>query len=425
MSKLDNNSVISLQDSQGSTIISLHEFQSSLDNTKELNVNIQEKIASIISPILSSAPSIAKNVQSLRSYEAVFSSEMRKLLKSGAAVIHSDKHGELLPQIIDIKSGKIVKKVRLKSGITPANIALLSWQIASMLTAQQHLAEINQKLAVISKDIKDIKSFLEDELFSQIESRILFAKSLMAAASQSPDFFQEFTNFHASNLSTSIVNTDELIRRIHRLLDRELQAFSTESFVGEEKFLTTDEGIKTAAKKYRAQVSRIVSLINLYLQLIQTQHILCMIYSLFSENSVYGNTWRDNLTSHQESLKDQMAKFKIYAESQGKNIDFDYTWWRKGILGTGMLALSPLILANEAAAKLGYSESLFKPDLKSEEIRNTTSKEASDILKMLGDKIDLTLSQMHNQVKSLNAEYRVIVTAEGDKIKNIKLLESA
>ena len=184
---------ISVQSENGVTIFSMQEIKTYPVNAIEISDDIEQKITSMISPILSSAPNIAKNIHSIQSYEAVFSPQMKKLLQKGVATIHKDKQGELLPQIIhtgtDGKKGQIIKKARLKSGATPANLALLGWQIASMITAQKHLMDINNKLESISKEIRNIQEFLEQELFSQIESRILATKNLMICISKNNDFF--------------------------------------------------------------------------------------------------------------------------------------------------------------------------------------------------------------------------------------------
>lgn len=234
-------------------IFSMEQTKLSFIYGKTVDNDTQNKISSIISPIISQMPNIAKSVQGLQSYEAIFSPQMKELLKNGTAVIHMDKQGELLPQIIhtgtDDKKGQIIKKVRLKSGMTPANIALIGWQIASIITAQKHLSDINEKLAVISKDVKDIKGFLEDEFFSQIEARIRATTNLMTAISKNPDFFQEFKDFHAQNMNANMEKTYELIRRLDKMIDNKIAEFSKEVF--KEK-----GSINETVKKVRQQSSR-------------------------------------------------------------------------------------------------------------------------------------------------------------------------
>lgn len=305
MSEYSKNE-ISVQNENGTTIFSMQEIRTYPVNAIEISDDIEQKITSMISPILSNAPNIAKNIHSIRSYEAVFSPQMKEFLKKGVATIHKDKQGELLPQIIhtgmDGKKGQIIKKVRLKSGITSANLALLGWQIASMITAQKHLMDINNKLESISKEVRNIQEFLEQELFSQIESRICATKNLMICISKNNDFFQEFKDFHAGQMSSNLEKTDELIRRIDKILDSKLTAFSKEVF--------KEESIKKTVIKFNDKIQEIRALINTYLQLIQTQHILCMIYAFYAENNTYAETWKMGLNEHQNNLKNKVKKFE-------------------------------------------------------------------------------------------------------------------
>lgn len=425
---------IQLKTDNDVVIFSMEQTKLSSIYGKTVDNDTQNKISSIISPIISQMPNIAKSVQGLQSYEAVFSPQMKELLKNGTAVIHMDKQGELLPQIIhtgtDDKQGQIIKKVRLKSGMSPANIALIGWQIASMITAQKHLSDINEKLAVVSKDVKDIKGFLEAEFFLQIEARIDATTILMTAISENPNFFQEFEKFHAPNMPTNMEKTDELIRRLDEMIGNKLTEFSQEVF--------KEKGdIDKTVKKYQNKVQEITALINLSLQLIQVQHILCMIYAFYAENTTYANTRRERLNKYQDILKEKIKEFENISQEKVKKLDFSMN-----ALQIYVSINTPTILfhsksreqvnnmfsiINKSISSLTKSK---KPDKKFLESKSDVDKakilqkeQNSKIFKSLQEDINNTYNQMNQQYNSINSEYRVIIDLNNGEIENIRLLE--
>lgn len=410
---------ISVQSENGVTIFSMQEIKTYPVNAIEISDDIEQKITSMISPILSSAPNIAKNIHSIQSYEAVFSPQMKKLLQKGVATIHKDKQGELLPQIIhtgtDGKKGQIIKKARLKSGATPANLALLGWQIASMITAQKHLMDINNKLESISKEIRNIQEFLEQELFSQIESRILATKNLMICISKNNDFFQEFKDFHASQMGSNLEKTDELIRRIDKILDSKLTAFSKEVF--------KEESMEKTLIKFQKKIQEIIAIINAYLQLIQTQHILCMIYAFYAENNTYAETWKMSLHEHQYNLKNKVKNFEKLVIEKNESIDYYMPFWEKCLATVGVVTLGiPVVLGNEILAKFDMTDSIFDGETTENKARRIQKQENSKIFNNLKHTINLFFNNMEQQTNSINMEHKVIIDVTNGEIKNVKLL---
>lgn len=414
-------------------IFSMEQTKLSSIYGKTVDNDTQNKISSIISPIISQMPNIAKNVQGLQSYEAVFSPQMKELLKSGTAVIHMDNQGELLPQIIhtgtDGKKGQIIKKVRLKSGMTPANIALIGWQIASTITAQKHLSDINEKLTVISKDIKDIKGFLEDEFFSQIEARIRATINLMTAISKNPNFIQEqeFKELHAQNLGANMENTDKLIARLDKMIGNKITEFSQEVF--------KEKGdIDKTVKKYQNKVQEIADLINLSLQLIQVQHILCMIYAFYAENTNYAETWRKSLNEHQNILKEKIKEFEKIAKEKVDKLDYKIPLWKFTPIGAiaDIIDDVPITIArinktinipkdiNRSDHKFGSS---IKNTLHTHKVKKSQKSKISSQFNDLNLSVNQLFNDMQKQFNSLNSEHRVIIDLNNGEIENIRLLE--
>lgn len=424
---------IQLKTDNDVVIFSMEQTKLSSIYGKTVDNDTHNKISSIVSPILSQLPNITKGVQGLQSYEAVFSPRMKELLKNGTAVIHMDKQGELLPQIIhtgtDGKKGQIIKKVRLKSGMTPANIALLGWQIASMITAQKHLSDINEKLTVISKDIKDIKGFLEDEFFSQIEARIRATINLMTAISKNPNFFQEkeFKEIHAKNLDANMEKTYELIRSLNKMIGNRLTAFSQEIF--------KEKGdIDKTVKKYQNKVQEIADLINLSLQLIQVQHILCMIYAFYAENTNYAETWRESLNEHQNILKEKIKEFEKISKQKADKLDYKVSLWKFTTIGTiaNIIDDVPITIArinktinipkdiNRSDHKFGSN---IKNTLHTHKVKKSQKSKISSQFNDLNLSVNQLFNDMQKQFNSLNSEHRVIIDLNNGEIENIRLLE--
>lgn len=335
------------------------------------------------------------------------------------ATIHKDKQGELLPQIIHTgtngKKGQIIKKARLKSGATPANLALLGWQIASMITAQKHLMDINNKLESISKEIRNIQEFLEQELFSQIESRILATKNLMICISKNNDFFQEFKDFHASQMGSNLERTDELIRRIDKILDSKLTAFSKEVF--------KEESMEKTLIKFQKKIQEIIALINTYLQLIQTQHILCMIYAFYAENNTYAETWKMSLHEHQYNLKNKVKDFERLVIEKNESIDYYMPFWQKCLTTVGVATLGiPVVIGNEILAKFDMTDSIFDGETTENKARRVQKQENSKIFNNLKHTVNLLFNNIEQQTNSINMEHKVIIDVTNGEIKNVKLL---
>lgn len=407
---------ISLQNENGVTIFSMNEIKPFVYTGENIEDDIKHKIVAMISPMLSNMPNITKTVQGIQSYEAVFSPKMKELLKKGIATIHKDKQGELLPQIIHAgkagKKGQIIKKVRLKSGATYTSFALLGWQVASMITAQKHLADINNKLNVISKDVKDIKQFLEDELFAQIESRVLATKNLVSCIIKNPDFFQEFKDFHASHMGANMEKTDELIRRINSMLNGKLKTFSEEKF--------KENNLEKTVQKYQNKIQETMYLINTSLNLIQTQHILCMIYSFYSANNAYADTWRESLSQHQENLKNIIDEFERLAQQKSENLDYSVSWWEIGIAIVAMPAALPILITNDVLSK--YDANFFDPETDTEKTRKNQSHAVTKTFANLNQIVNGLFENMAQQASSINSEQKVAINVKNGEIETIKLL---
>lgn len=117
----------------------------------------QNKISKVDS-ILQELPGIGMTVKHSQSYIATFS-------KTGN-IMKSNK-GEL--KAILTNKGKTTEIAKLSRGVNLATLSTLAFQVANIVASQKHLEDINEKLEIISKDIKEIKEFLEHDRLSKIQ----------------------------------------------------------------------------------------------------------------------------------------------------------------------------------------------------------------------------------------------------------------
>lgn len=265
---------------------------------------VKKSIISFISPMLNTLPNTAKSAQSMMSYEAVFSQEMKYLMKQGVGALRKDKQGQILPHIVytgkEASNGKIIKQVRLKSGITPANIALMAWQIASVVTAQKHLADIDKKLGSISSKLDNITAFLNEELFADIEVELKYTNNLMNSIAHS-GFIKDFQNFHIYEIVSTYKKIKSLAIRLSGIVNNKIQSFE------ENKFDISDE--QNLINNFKNEFNAIIEFFNMFMALIQSLHNLCYIYNIFAENSTMSHEWKSEIKDLHTELEENSALF--------------------------------------------------------------------------------------------------------------------
>jgi len=110
-----------------------------------------------ISSIVEHLPSMGMNIKHSQSYIATFS-KMGNIMKT--------EKGEL--KAVLTKNGKTTEIAKLSKGMNLATLSTFAFQVANIIASQKHLADISEKLELISKDVKDIQIFLNNERKSKI-----------------------------------------------------------------------------------------------------------------------------------------------------------------------------------------------------------------------------------------------------------------
>lgn len=111
-----------------------------------------------------------------------FSPEVMKGLKDGTLELTKDASGELLPIARHSGSKEFAETARLmKGGIKLATVASASLQVATILTAQAHLAEITDSLKRIESKLDDIHWFQKEEKRGEIRGCVDLLRQYLSA----------------------------------------------------------------------------------------------------------------------------------------------------------------------------------------------------------------------------------------------------
>jgi hypothetical protein len=99
--------------------------------------------------------------------KVVFKPDVADALKNGSAALMKGDKGNYLTAV---KNGKIVGNGQVVANGAARAVAISAavFQVLSFVTAQKFLADIDQKLATIGRDVKDILNWVEGETWSAL-----------------------------------------------------------------------------------------------------------------------------------------------------------------------------------------------------------------------------------------------------------------
>lgn len=118
------------------------------------------------------------------------------------------------------------------------------WQIASLVVAQKHLADISAKLDEIREGVQDIRRFLDEERRGQVLGTMKYLKQVSTTISKG-DFSPAIRN--------QLENCERELLQIQEHLQQELLHQSSESIEHKEWFGTKDLQMETVTKYERLQ----------------------------------------------------------------------------------------------------------------------------------------------------------------------------
>lgn len=133
-----------------------------------------------LTPILNTIPGLLSNYAVSQSYSGAYKIVFQNGLKAGDQLMQMGN--SLKTTAIVNAQGKITGQAGLTELSSAASIgpqiAYAAFSLASVVTGQYFLAQINSNLKNISKDIKDIMAFLEISQSSELQSRIEFLREV-------------------------------------------------------------------------------------------------------------------------------------------------------------------------------------------------------------------------------------------------------
>ncbi|WP_227428814.1 hypothetical protein [Psychrobacter sp. I-STPA6b] len=332
MSDKNNIHEIVIADSENEKVFSLKKIDRHVKG-RQLSLNEQNFIESHLSSIIGSIPNIGKTIDSMNSYTAHFSKDTMENLKNGVVVIHKTKEGKILPQVVDKESKKILEQARLKSGVSPANMALLGLQIATMITAQQHLATINSKLNDINKGLEEISKYLEEQYFLEIQEDIDHVRSLINSFSKNQyNFFDEFEKIHIHHIVPVFKRINKNIRILVNKILSSIEKMELKKF--------DERKIDKTIISFNEDFDKIYNLIEILYSMIQAQQMIEYIYNIFYTNSSFNDSWHEKIEKNIFTYRSIIEKFNKVVDKKNDELDESWAWYE--ILGTGAMVTAAL-----------------------------------------------------------------------------------
>lgn len=186
---LSNQDLIVVGNDDNDAILSLTEYSEPPKIKNEFN----SSNISIFSQLVSNFPTLANKLEMMRSHVVSINIDPRKLTpaKDGnglRGMVHGyNENGHFgITENVRIFEADTLRQV-VNSGVI--------LNLASTVVAQKHLADINEKLKEIQKNLDDIKGFLNNERRSKIEAAIKLVEQVskhMAKYGQEVPDFDEF-----------------------------------------------------------------------------------------------------------------------------------------------------------------------------------------------------------------------------------------
>jgi hypothetical protein len=122
-------------------------------------VPVPSLLHSQLSSLVQSVPGLVSAVQDVTRLRVIFTPETTaQLHQHTLGLVQSGK--DWLPLAVDPSSGTFVEMGRLVTGFNPAAITSAAWQIATVITTQHHLANIDTQLRGIRSELDSIREFL-------------------------------------------------------------------------------------------------------------------------------------------------------------------------------------------------------------------------------------------------------------------------
>lgn len=233
----DEFSEIVLQDGNGNSLISVSVIPKTQLELKRLDINTTK--ISKLGPILGALPTLAVS-------QAAHGDSLMRVIVNGVLAPSKQIEGALMPMVRG-ENGKFVEQAKLLKPGNLQNIAKLAavWQIASVVVAQGHLADIGKKLKAIESSIGSIESFLKEQRLSVITGTLEYLSQVHSAIQ-----IGELNPIVRDKLESIEID----LLRVQNHLQNEVKILHARISSIEDPNMFGAEGLKDAIKKHQMEI---------------------------------------------------------------------------------------------------------------------------------------------------------------------------
>lgn len=254
------------------------------------------------------------------------------------------------------RMGKIQEHARLYQADNLSKIVNVAavWQIASVVVAQKHLADINKKLEALQTSVDRIVDFLEVERKTRLLAIFESLKEKIESVSiATPEQRKQIIN------TTILSKYDDDLKQIYLHVKADIEKYGFESIKHKEMFGTAD--LKDGIEKKIAKMNELVQLAFLCLNL---RLVCCHLMDHLEKMDSIKELQQQRILKELESFSNLFFKFEDYVNKEIEDMDSivnkaqDAIKKNKGKIITANVLLRPILSVPLAIATVAVS-SLF------------------------------------------------------------------
>lgn len=207
-----------------------------------------------------------------------------------------------------IEQAKLFKPENLKSLVNTAAV----WQVASVVVAQKHLADISAKLDEIKQGIDDIKGMFQDKLDGDIAGTYAYLRAV-ARAFELGDV-PNFARIELEACRRDLLKTESaLMKMFERMLDQVIEHKET---VG------TEDLLNDTVRRYRELDKITASLLTCF----KTEALAWHVLSLFPAEEVTAQVWKEQTLDSMATFTRMQDKVKFTANTDVSRFKSWFNW---------------------------------------------------------------------------------------------------
>jgi hypothetical protein len=198
--------------------------------------------------------------------------------------------------------GKIIEQAKLfkPEGLSSLVNAAAIWQVASVVVAQKHLADISAKLDEIKQGIDDLKGMFQDKLDGDIEGTYRYLRTV--AKSFEIGEVPKFARFELESCRRELLQTESgLIKMFKRRLDQTIEHKET---VG------TEDLLNDTLRRYSDLDKITTSLMTCF----KTEALAWQVLSLFPGEEAMAQVWKEETIESMAAFARMQDKIKETAK---------------------------------------------------------------------------------------------------------------